>query len=244
MELIAEYDRLELVLDSAAALTLFGVMHYTSHYRRRGRTDDKIYFWILVVTILCAISDAAACVVDAQPDRVLRFLNVAFNDIFMITMNISFWLMALYFDYRSNRVTSAAASLREPVDKKRACVLLLPAVFTVIAIGINHFIHFIFWPDETTGIYTEQPQYYVLYIAPALYAAFIVIISRLNKSGLFVLLMLIATRSVLEGVMQGVSSTALFIAIVLVFMHINEMRYAFYDEERNTVGEGGGFDGI
>jgi hypothetical protein len=48
------------------------------------------------------------------------------------------------------------------------------------------------------------------------------------------MILLIVSRIVLAFAMPGVTSTTLFIAVALVFIHINEMRYSFYDEERNA----------
>ena len=222
-------DLTDLVLDVAAALILFGMIHYTSHYRKRGRIDDKIYFGMLVITILCALANAAASAVDGIFGTGADALKVALNDIFFIAMDLSFCVMTVYFDQRSRKENA--------LSKKRICVLSLPAVFTAIALAVNHRTHFIFWVDRTTGRYTELAHFYIIYLAPVLYAIAILVVCRWNKGALSVLILLILARSVLEGVMRDVSSTALFLAIVLVFIHINEMRYAFYDEERNAVEE-------
>ena len=226
MKVFTENELTTIALDVAAVLILFGVIYYTSHYRRRGRTDDKLYFGTLIVTVLCAFFNAGAYAVDTIPAPGFSALNTLLSDLFVITLDLSFCLMTVYFDYRARR--------ENVLSKKRVCVIALPAVLTAIALVINHFTPFIFQVDATTGTFEERPFYYLVYVAPAIYTVIVIIVSRLNRGALFVLLMLIAARIGLVFVNHSISSTALFIAVVMVFIHINEMRYSFYDEERNA----------
>ncbi|MBQ7506195.1 MAG: hypothetical protein IJT05_02615 [Lachnospiraceae bacterium] len=226
MKVFTENELTTIALDAAAVLILFGVIYYTSHYRRRGRTDDKLYFGTLIVTILCAFLNGGAYAVDAISASGFPVLNILLNDLFFITLDISFCLMTVYFDYRARR--------ENVLSRKRVCLIALPAVLTAIALVINHITPFIFRVDGTTGAFEEFPFFYLVYAAPAIYTVIVIIVSRLNRGALFVLLMLIAARIGLVFVNHSISSTVLFLAVVLVFIHINEMRYAFYDEEQNS----------
>ena len=229
MKVFTENELTTIAMDAAAVLILFGVIYYTSHYRRRGRTDDKLSFGTLIVTILCAFLNAGAYAVDDIPAPGFSALNILLNDLFFITLDFSFCLMTVYFDYRARR--------ENDLSPKRVCVIALPAVLTAIALVVNHITPFIFRVDGTTGGFEERPCFYLLYVAPVIYAVVIVIISRLNRGGMMVLILLIAARIGLVFVNHSISSTVLFFAIVMVFIHINEMRYSFYDEERNAVKE-------
>ena len=222
MGYFSENNFTTIVLNATAFLILFGVIYYTSHYRKRGRIDDKLYFAMVLITMLCVLSCGAAYAVET----VFYNLTILLNDIYFITLDASFCLTTIYFDYRSHQ--------NKALSKKRVCILSLPAVLTAIALILNHGVHFIFWVDDSTGMFKVLKYYNVIYVAPVLYAIAIIFISRINKGGIFVMILLIVSRIVLAFAMPGVTSTTLFIAVALVFIHINEMRYSFYDEERNA----------
>lgn len=179
--------------------------------------------------MICAVFSSTSYLVDIFRDEAFDALKIFSNDMYFIMEDAAFCLMTIYFDYRSHR--------NPALLKRRACLIAIPAVLSAIAFMVNHGVHFIYWLDEDTRVYTELQYYYVIYIAPIIYVVLILIISKLNKCALSVVIMLTVARAILEGMMHEVTSTSLFVAVMLVFIHINEMRYAFYDEERR--GEAG-----
>jgi len=234
---LANLDITTIVLDFAAALILFGVLYYTSHYRRRGRTDDRLYFRIVVITIICAFSSTASCLVDGLQGDFFNFLKILVNDIYFVTSITTFCLIAIYYDHRSKNMKNGAASLRKPIDKKSAFIISIPALAFTALILTNHFAHFLFWLDGTYGRYKELDYYYLIYFFISAYAVMIIFICRRDKAAVVLIVLLVASRLVLDQFMNDLASAALFNAILVVFMHINEMRGAFYDEEIRAAGE-------
>ena len=221
---ISELHYATLLLDIAAVCIIIGVIHYTTIYRRRGTLDDKMYFQMLIITIICAVSDGITYVIDGSGIPGMSVLSVICNDIFFITFELMLAILAIYLDHHVH--------MDDAVTKKRARLFLIPAVIEIVLILANTFSHFLFWVDPVTTEYYSGSLYILVFVAPVVYCALgLISIARINMATIWMFALLVAVRVFLGNILSDVSSTALLFAITLVFIHIHQMRLPFYEED-------------
>ena len=64
---ISELHEASLIMDIAAVFLLIGTIIYTTIYRKRGHIDDKLFFYLIVDTLVMAISDGITYVSAVFP---------------------------------------------------------------------------------------------------------------------------------------------------------------------------------
>jgi hypothetical protein len=211
-------------MDIAAMLIIVGLIAYTSIYRRRGRMSDKLFFVVSLLTLIMAAADGVTYVLDGSSVAGAALISLIFNNIFFCLFEAFCGLTALYLYHRLRE--------DEGVSKVMSGIILAPAAVMILMEIVNNFLPFLFYVDTVTNEYIEYPMYYAIFIGPAIYAVFAVwVIAQIDKSVIWLFLLLLASRLFLGSLFRGVSSTALVFAIGLVFVHIHVMGSPFYEEE-------------
>lgn len=224
MEYIRELNSASLILDAGAAFILLGTVYYTSIYRRRGRIDDKIYYNMLITAIICVFANMAIYACYGTENRALSVVSIICSNISNISFEIICAMMAVYFDYRARK--------KKEWPKNRYLIFALPMVVEIGLVVVNNFNPFLYRTDMELTILELLPMHRLLFIAPAMYMlSSIISIIKINTSMTIVAGMLFIITAVMGYLMPGVSSTLLYLSVVLVFIHIHVMRFSFYDEE-------------
>lgn len=221
---ISELHLASIIMDLAAVFILVGMIVYTSVYRRRGHFDDKIFFHLIVITVIMAVSDGITYVLDGSTLRNSALISLIFNNIFFITFELFAGLVAVYMDYR----------VLEDKGKivRRGAFIMIPALVTIVMILINNFAGFLFGVNFDTNEYFEYTAYPLIFLAPLLYIIISVIkVAKIKASVLWLMVLLIMVRVISRFLLQGVSSTPVIFAMGLVFIHLIEMKKPFYGEE-------------
>ena len=110
---------------------------------------------------------------------------------------------------------------------------MIPAWIGVIMVILNIFLPFLYYIDAEKNLYVSMPLYNLVYLIPAAYFIVSAIdIFKLDRSFFMMFIVLVAVRGLLTVTYRGVSSTALFFAVALVFAHIYVMKTPFYEEVR------------
>ncbi len=221
---ISELHQASLIMDAAAIFLLIGTAVYTTIYRKRGRTIDRIYFALLVITVIMAISDGITYVLDGSTVPNSAVISLACNNIFFLTFELFCGLVIVYLDDSIHSDSEMAL--------KRALIIMIPAIIMMVMILANNFGRFLYWVDPATSEYYQYPLYTLVFAGPILYAVWgLYYVIKIDVKVLWLYLLLIAVRVFFGNIMQGVSSTALIFSMGLVFIHIHYMRLPFYDEE-------------
>ena len=221
---ISELHEASLIMDIAAVFLLIGTIIYTTIYRKRGHIDDKLFFYLIVDTLVMAISDGITYVLDGGSVPYGALISLVCNYIFFISFELFCGLLAVYLDYRVYQNVDAL--------KKRGTVLMIPAVIMMVMIIANIFGRFLFWVDPQTSEYIQYPAYSLIFVAPAIYVILgIFYCFKLDFAMMWIFVLLLLVRLFFGNLMRGVSSTSLIFSMVLVFIHIHYMRLPFYDDE-------------
>ena len=221
---ISDLHLASLLMDAAAMFLIIGTMASTYIYRKRGRMVDKLFFIMLVIDMVMAISDGITYVVDGATISGVGILSIVCNNIFFLAFEAMCGVLAVYMDCRINA--------DKPYSQKKAIKILLPAIISFVMILANNLVHFLYWVDLSTNEYYQYPLYTLVFVAPVIYMIYVIYaLYRIDRSIVWIFIVLIVVRVFFANIMQGVSSTALIFAMGLVFVHIHYMRLPFYDKE-------------
>lgn len=217
-------------VDIAAMFFLLGMIPCTRVYRKRGRLSDRLFFAMILVDIAMAAGDA---LVDFFTQSTLTFtppLAILGGSV----MNISFGFMSLLLMlYLMCFLPSG-----EELVKKWYKVSLIPAVATMILILINAFTGFLFYVDPLTGSYLHGPFYNLIAIELIIYALVgLFILWKVNRLGIVLFIILVATRLIMEALFVSVSSTPFVFAVVLVYCLVGSMNRSFHQVGAKPVKE-------
>ena len=224
MSYMSELHRATLIMDVAAVLILLGIIVYTDIYRKRGLVGDRLYFDLLLVTLLMGISDAITYIMDGSSIPFAAAISIICNNIFFLTFELFSGFLVVYLDYRVHKSVELL--------KKRQKIIMIPALAMSALILINNVFRFLYWVDPATNEYYQYPLYTIIYIGPLIYAVYCVyLLAKIDAGVIWLFLLLIAIRVFLGNILSGVSSTALVYAMGLCFIHLHYMRLPFYDGE-------------
>ena len=214
-----------MLMDTSAIFLLAGVIVYTRLYRKRGRFDDRIYFSMLLVTILCGFFDLCNYALEESTwllaDKVITFGDTVFSICFVIWQ----YLFVLFLCFRVSR--------DEAKVKRAALPLCVPAAILSLVILGNLFGGYLFSVEYGTNIYTYGPLYDLIYVPFLIYGIVaLFLFTRLKNRWTLIafFLVLVFVRMALRQVLRDVSSTALIYALALVYAHVAVMNDSFYEE--------------
>ena len=223
---ISELHLASIIMDAAAAFIMAGMVIYTYIYRKRARFDDRIYFQLLIITMIMALSDAVTYVVDGSTLSYAASLSIIFNNLFFIAFELFGGLIAVYLYFRHTR--------DEALVRRRGAYIMIPALVSAAMILINNFTRFLYWISPSNR-YEEYDAYLVIFIAPALYILFCAyLVIRIDAREIWLFFLLIFVRVFSRVALQSVSSTPVIFAMGLVFIHLNVMKEPFYESEEEA----------
>lgn len=226
---IGELHRASIIMDVAAVFIIIGIIVYTSIYRRRGRTQDKMYFLVSLVCGVMALSDAVTYILDGSTVPYATQISLFCNDIFFISFE---WFCGMIVVYLAYRYRCDMKHIGERLTNLSVLLMSLPTAVTTILIIANHYTMFLYGVDPATNMYFQSEYYILLYIAPLIYAVMsLIYIILLDRKVVWLFVTLILCRLLLGYFMRGVSSTAIMFVIGLVFVHIHVMQVPFYEIE-------------
>ena len=211
-------------VDMAAMFFLLGMIPCTRVYRKRGRLSDRLFFAMLLVDIVMAAGDAMVDFFSLSSFSVRGGLAIFGGSVTNICFCFFCMLLVLYL--------MCFLPSGEELVKKRYKISLIPAVATTVLIVINLFTGFLFYVDPDTGFYLHGDFYNLVFIQLIIYAvAGNLILWKVNRLGILLFLILIATRLIMESLFVSVSSTPFVFAVVLVYCLVGSMNRSFHQTE-------------
>ncbi len=210
------------IMDIAAFLLLVGMMVNTRLYRERGRIDDKLYFYLLIMNMVLAFFDGMIFFLDESPIGGKAVILLCLESVFSILITFMPLLTALLMDYMWHRQEERVYKLWRP--------MMIGVVYSVVIVVINWGTGILYYTDAN-GIYTYAPLYPLVYVPGAVFSIYLIICSwQINRKLAASYLLLIAARLFLSVFLGDMSSTTFAFAMFLVYVHLQRMNEAFYEE--------------
>lgn len=212
-----------IIMDAAALFVLAGMTVYTSLYRKRGKTADRLFFVLILVDIAAAVSDSILYVLAGYgiPLRSPAYF-ICFS-IFFLAVDAFSLLFCAFQMYR--------LEWDEAGIKRTLAVLCVPELILVI---------FLFGSIFTDSFYSGElvlgsmplTVYDFLTFAPIVICGFFTVAVSIKKNRQILILIILLLVVHLFLSFASVSTvTPLFLALYLMYSHFLVMREAFYGEE-------------
>lgn len=210
-----------IILDTSAVMIAFGILCETRFMRRSGNMADRLFFRMLILTMVMAVADAVAYLSAGVADTAY----VKTQAISMSLFYFAFIILAVsWFNYCKFKFKD-----EQKEELSDMSPILFPGLFLLCLIIINLFTGIIFRVDDLGGYHRGFmfiPMYIVLiaYIA----AGFVMIskyrtIEKKKLIPLWLYMMPIAFCFVITFLVGEVSMAALGTAITIAFTHLGTM---------------------
>ena len=145
------------------------------------------------------------------------------ESVFSILITLLPLLISLVLDYQWHRQEDRVFRLWKP--------MMVGVVYSVVIVVINWGTGLLYYTDAR-GVYTYAPAYPLVYVPTVIYTIYSLICGwNINKRLIAAYLILIAARLFLRAFLGDMSSTTFLYAVFLVYLHLQTMNEAFYEEE-------------
>ena len=214
-----------IIMDIAAVLMVLGMIFHTTLYRKRGKPEDMLFFYMLLVVLVSAVFDGINFSLEQSTWDKADFVILMGDTLFSLCFTVLPYLFVLFLHCRVVR------------DEKRlnrmAAISAVPLFLMAFFILGNLPWGYMFTVEHGTNIYSYGPLYNVIFIPTAIYGVVALVLMwqrphRFSTIGMFILLVIV--RTYLGGILRGVSSTSFVLAIGLAYAHICVMNDEFYRE--------------
>ena len=210
---LTDYEVSGVIMNIVAIIITAGVMINTSLYRKRKRLDDRLYYLMLIICMITAVTDAAAYFLLNSPFSSIKVLYILSNILYSFFIFILPYLFILYENYQCFKDTKRL--------KKTALLFGIPTLLGIVAYTMED------WLPLDTGSLPDIILVIVLELILFLYTVYLLyLFGRFNRKMLVVFLASIIGL----GIITSVSAACVF-AILLCFAHICAMNEPFYGEE-------------
>ena len=216
-----------LFMDIAVIFLLVGMIMNTGIFRKRGRTDDRLFFLLLVIDALVAACDAAGYYVDGKHFPGANALNLLFLNLYYMLLLLFAYVWVLYLDHRLYG--------SEERTKKAAKLLLVPvALFELLYIvGIPG--KWFFFVDGSNR-YGYGPGYIYPVLVAVVYGVAGLFLNLMHerqtgKAGkvpTVMLLVPVVVALVVSYAFGGVSMVSESLAAMLTYLHSGSMNETFH----------------
>ena len=218
------YGDASLITDGAALFILIGMIVYTSLYRKRGKLVDKVFFALIIVSIIATVSDILFYVelylVEQNP--ILDFLASAGSSfIFYICVSVFCVLLSIHL------ILSNGGDVAKL--KRYLPAMCIPAAIVMVFGSINSFIY----DDVSQHGWLGKVAFSAnaLVFMPMIIYGLITVAVMFKKSRRIVILFVVLAVPHIYLAVSSVATIApLIMAVYLIYIHLYTMRDDFYDE--------------
>ena len=212
-----------IIMDAASILFMGGLLIYTSLYRQRGRTDDRLYFAMVLVNMALALSDGVSYLADGRAARYAGTVLILCNILFYTAFEVFPWLFLLYIDYR-------LFGEKERLRKLKLWTAV-PGLLFLAVLLVNLKTGWLFTVGKD-NIYRSGPFNSLAFVPAAFYAALCLVRAyRIGIRVVFLGLLVICARIGLGIWFREISSTAFTYTLFLVCAHIQVMNRSLNEEK-------------
>ena len=216
-----------LFMDGATIFLLLGMINHTTIYRQRRRTDDRLFFALLISDILIALCDIAVAIANGETFEGAKLMNLLCESLFYITEAGFAYLVVLFLDYRIHR--------DEERHKKMRFFAAIPITLVEIMflIGVPNG-YFISVDDE--NYYHYAKLYVIPVLVISLYAITALALSVVYKlkygKTRYIPLWLYAipvAGAVLPFLVEMAAMIPISLAVYLAYIHMGIMNEQFFE---------------
>ena len=91
-----------IILLFASILLMGGLLFYTSLYRKRGRLEDRLFFYLILVNIALTAGALLSYLLEYSSVPLARYLMILGNTVYYVALVFFAYLLFVYFDYSSD----------------------------------------------------------------------------------------------------------------------------------------------
>ncbi len=217
-----------IILDIGTIILMLGLLVVTDELRKRGRDDDKLFFYLLFIAMIMSVADIIGYMSAQKLFYGARWQQTFGMDIFYMTFMLESIVWSYYtlvrFKWRGTSYRGSIVHL----------FFYLPGVVIMLLTGINFFTGWIFNVDEADVLHPGV-LYYPMYIIFAGYFlhGFWVIAryrSAITTEGkkrqvipMWIFLLPITVGFFAKFALRGVSLAAVSTAVTIAFIHLGSM---------------------
>ena len=212
-----------LILDLGTIFLILGLIMVTGVLRQRGREDDKMFFYLLIIEIVVAISDIVGYLADGKNFYGANFVQMAAMQVFYMAFTLESVTWSHYSDIRFK-------GSEKDFFRKRQLAFYAPGIILLIMLFVNAFTGWIFSVDMD-NVYHRGPLFIPMYIVEIFYITFgFVNVLRYRDAGadrilipIWIYFLPIVIGIVVTFVIGGVSLAPIGMAVSIMFTHLGSM---------------------
>ena len=211
-----------LLIDTVSIIVLIGLIACTHVFRKRGRLSDRLFFVMVIMDIVLAVSDIVFDLFAGfgmENARIIGsfFYSIATFGSYLIAAFAILFLLCLLPE-------------GEKVLKKWYKLCFIPVIYILIVLIMNAFDVLVFTVTEE-WIYLYGPYFQLIMPGLALYAVVaVLIIWRINKPGIILLLLIVYNVLSTEGLYFDISFMVISFTAILVYLLVEDMNRNFHGE--------------
>ncbi len=212
-----------IIMDITSLFFLTGILIYSSLYRKRGRVDDRMFFGLVVTTVILAAVELSSYLMEYDEFPFMRELMYAQNTVFYAALAFFPYLFLLFLDYRASR------------DEKRLrrikIIYGIPLVLYLVLLAVNLGTGWIF-SITAQNAYHSGPADQIVFVPILFYfAAAETRAYKINPHLVLLGLILIGTRVAWDFWTVGISSISFIYTLFLVCTHIHVVNLPLLNKE-------------
>ena len=212
-----------IIMDITALFFLTGILFYTSMFRKRGRTDDKLFFAMIITDIVMAAMEISSYLLENSSLHSMKELMYAENTIFYAAFGIFPYLYFLYLDFRAYRDRERIRRIKLPYG--------IPCLLFLALLAVNLGTGWIF--SITKGnVFRSGPVDQIVFV-PLLFYFLVSLprVYRIDRRLILLGILLVLTRILWDIWYIGISSTAFLYTLFLIAAHIHVINRPVQNEE-------------
>lgn len=212
-----------IILDVSSLFFLGGILIYTALYRKRGRLDDRLFLAMILVNMAYAAVELLSYTQEGLQIPFMRGLMIVENTVVYAALVLFPYLYMLYTDFRANK------------DQRRLRRIKLlygiPCLIYFAILGINLKTGWIFSISKSCE-FIDGPIDQIVFIPIIFYFTVSLFrVYRINKRLVFLGLMILAARMILDVCFRPIQSTSFIYTLFLAFAHIHVMNQPLAEEK-------------
>ena len=223
-----------LLIDGSTIFLLLGVITQTTIMRKRGRKEDKLFFGLILLTMVVAVADIVTYLADEKHFPGARILNLGGVTVFYMALILGVMGWFHYCVIRFGGIFDEQPKLER--------LLLLPGSVIELLLLINLFTGLIFYVDES-NVYHYGILFISMFIIMGVYLLSGLIVMGMYRSKndntllipVWIFLLPITAGIVVPFVIGGISLTSIGLAMSVVFIHAGSAsEIVNYDTEEES----------
>lgn len=214
-----------IIMNAAAILLMIGILIYTSLYRKRGRLQDKIFFWLILSNMALAVGEWMSGILEFTAIPLTRPLMIACGTVSHIMFVFFSYLLYVYLDYATDPDLKRV--------RKTKILAGIPCILFAALMILNLKTGWIFSIGEE-NVYHSGSHSGLVYLPAVLVLIFyllsLVKVYRTDKRMAALGAALLVIRCIWEFWYRDISSTSFIYTLILESMHLYVMNRPLYEE--------------